>query len=125
MAEKEGTSEAQAAARDARKQADETYGAAHGESSKAANFIASPELKKLFKEVLKRVHPDRATGEADRTLRERLMKDTHTRVLYRYLKRENKGSPRLVRALARQAGSIIRQVRAVYLQVPLLPETPD
>jgi hypothetical protein len=76
-ADREGTSEAQAAAREARKQADETYGAAHGEASKAANFIASPELKKLFKEVLKRVHPDRATGEADRTLRERLMKEAN------------------------------------------------
>ena len=77
MAKREGTSEALLAACEARKQADETYGAAHGEASKAANFIASPELKKLFREVLKRVHPDRATGEADRTLRERLMKEAN------------------------------------------------
>lgn len=69
------SSEAQAAASDARQLAQETYSAAHGEASSAAEFTPSPELKKLFKEVAKAVHPDRATGQDDRILRERLMKE--------------------------------------------------
>jgi hypothetical protein len=71
----DGSCEAQAAASEARQQAQETYAAAHGETSNAAEFTPSPELKKLFKEVAKAVHPDRASGQDDRILRERLMKE--------------------------------------------------
>lgn len=77
IAKTDYTSEAQSAAAQARKQAEETYAAAHGEASRSANFAASPELKKLFKEVVNCVHPDRATGDADRALRERLMKQAN------------------------------------------------
>ena len=71
----DGSCEAQAAASKARQQSQETYAAAHGEASNAAEFMPSPELKKLFKEVAKAVHPDRASGQDDRILRERLMKE--------------------------------------------------
>jgi hypothetical protein len=77
IAKTDKTSEAQSAAAQARKQAEETYAAAHGEASRAGNFTASPELRKLFREVVNCVHPDRATGDADRALRERLMKQTN------------------------------------------------
>lgn len=75
IAARDGTTEARAAASQARQQAQKTYASAHGETSEAPAFTASPELKKLFKEVVRCVHPDRAIGEADRILRERLMKE--------------------------------------------------
>jgi hypothetical protein len=67
-----GTEEAHAAASQARAQADESYAAAHGEAAKAADFSPSPELRKLFREVVRQIHPDNAADEADRKVRNRL-----------------------------------------------------
>jgi hypothetical protein len=72
-AEAAGTEQARAAASEARAQADESFAAAHGEASKAKDFSPSPELKKLFKDVVNQIHPDRAANEMDRALRNRLM----------------------------------------------------
>jgi peptidoglycan hydrolase CwlO-like protein len=72
-AEAAGTEQARAAASEARAQADESYAAAHGEASKAEDFSPSPELRKLFRDVVNQIHPDRAANEIDRTLRNRLM----------------------------------------------------
>lgn len=76
-AEQAGTHEAKAEATEARAQAQESYSAAHGEAAELPPFTASPELRKLYREAAKRVHPDTATDEADRTRRERLMQQVN------------------------------------------------
>ena len=60
-------------AQETRKRADETHEATHGEASKARDFQPSADLKSLFREAAKRIHPDFAKDEADRELRTRLM----------------------------------------------------
>ena len=60
-------------AQDTRKRAEETHEATHGEASKARDFQPSADLKSLFREAAKRIHPDFAKDEADRELRTRLM----------------------------------------------------
>jgi hypothetical protein len=77
FAMEDGTDEAKSAAVEARTHAEESYAAAHGEAAAAPNFTPSPELKFLFREVAKRVHPDFASGDADKTVRERLMSEAN------------------------------------------------
>ena len=60
-------------AQETRKRADETHEATHREASKARDFQPSADLKTLFREAAKRLHPDFAKDEADRLLRTRLM----------------------------------------------------
>ena len=60
-------------AQETRKRAEETHEATHGEASKARDFQPSADLKRLFREAAKRIHPDFAKDEADRELRTRLM----------------------------------------------------
>jgi predicted translin family RNA/ssDNA-binding protein len=76
-AEQAGTPEAKAEADEARTQAEEAYSAAHGEAANVQPFTPSPDLKKLYREAAKRVHPDTATDERDRARRERLMKEVN------------------------------------------------
>ena len=64
-------------ARTARKQARETHEAAQGQSSRAPNFDPSPELKRLFREVAKRFHPDLGRDEADYGRRTKLMAEAN------------------------------------------------
>lgn len=47
-----------AQAEEAREQARQTYHDAHSKASDAHEFTPSPELKSLFRDVAKRVHPD-------------------------------------------------------------------
>lgn len=76
-AERASTPEAKAEAAEARSQAHESYSAAHGEAAEVQPFTPSPELKSLYREAAKRVHPDTATDEKDRARREQLMKEVN------------------------------------------------
>ena len=76
-AKQAGTPEAKTEAAEARTQAEESYSAAHGEAAETPPFTASPELRKLYREAAKRVHPDTPTDEADRVRRERLMQQVN------------------------------------------------
>ena len=76
-AERTDTPEAKEEAAEARSQAKESYSTAHGEAADVQPFVPSPELKSLFREAAKQVHPDIAVDEKDRQRRERLMKDVN------------------------------------------------
>jgi hypothetical protein len=69
---------AQQAAREARTRATETQSTA-GEKSEATPraFESSPEMKRLYREVAKRVHPDLTSDRADRAKRQQLMAEAN------------------------------------------------
>jgi hypothetical protein len=69
----EGTSGARERAERARKRADDTHEATHGEASRVPDFKPPAELRSLFREVAKRVHPDFAGDDGDRERRNRFM----------------------------------------------------
>ena len=56
---------ANAQAREAREQARQAYKDSHGKASETRDFIPSPELKSLFREVAKRIHPDFCRDASD------------------------------------------------------------
>lgn len=65
---------AQQAARDARARADETKSAAGEKAAiEPRAFHASPEMKRLYREVAKRIHPDLTSDRDDRARRQQLM----------------------------------------------------
>jgi len=65
-------------AQEARAHATATHDASHGEAAKAQDFQPSSDLKSLYRETAKRIHPDFAKDEADRVLRTRLMAQANT-----------------------------------------------
>ena len=76
-AERAATPEARTEAAEARSRSQESYSAAHGDAAEVLPFAPSPELRSLYREAAKRVHPDTATDEKDRARRERLMKEVN------------------------------------------------
>jgi len=76
--EQPGNERAQQAARDARARADETNSTA-GEQSKEEPraFHATPEMKRLYREVAKRIHPDLTSDREDRAKRQLLMAEAN------------------------------------------------
>jgi hypothetical protein len=67
----------QAEAEEARKQARQTYEDAHGEASEIPDFTASPDLKRLFRDVAKLIHPDFSKDSADLERRTRFMAEAN------------------------------------------------
>lgn len=70
--------EAARAASEARARAEETKSSA-GEKSDSAprSFEATPEMKRLYREVAKRIHPDLASADEERSRREILMAEAN------------------------------------------------
>ena len=68
---------ANARAREAREQAQQTYEDAHSKASETREFIPSSELKSLFREAAKRIHPDLAKDSADQERRTRFMAEAN------------------------------------------------
>jgi hypothetical protein len=66
-----------AQAEEAREQARQTDEAAHGKASETHDFTPSPELKKLFREAAKRIHPDLARDSGDLERRTRFMAEAN------------------------------------------------
>jgi predicted nucleic acid-binding Zn-ribbon protein len=64
-------------AREASEQARQTYEDAHGKASETRDFTPSPELKSLFREVAKRIHPDFCRSESDLDRRTRFMAEAN------------------------------------------------
>jgi DnaJ-class molecular chaperone len=69
---------AQQAARDARARAEETKSAAGERADTAPRaFEASPEMKRLYRNVAKRIHPDLTSDREDRAKRQLLMSEAN------------------------------------------------
>jgi uncharacterized coiled-coil DUF342 family protein len=64
-------------AEEAREQARQTYEDAHGAASQAPDFTPSPDLKRLFREAAKRIHPDFAKDSDDLERRTRFMAEAN------------------------------------------------
>jgi hypothetical protein len=69
--------DANATASAAREQARQTYQEAHGKDAETPEFTPSHDLKRLFREVAKRIHPDFARDEVDLERRTRLMAEAN------------------------------------------------
>jgi hypothetical protein len=69
---------AQQAARDARARADETKSTAGEKSAvEPRAFQATPEIKRLYRDVAKRIHPDLTSDRDDRAKRQELMAEAN------------------------------------------------
>ena len=76
--EQPGNERAQQSARVARAIAGETKSAVGEETAKEPrNFKASPELKRLYRDVAKRIHPDLTSDRKDRAKRQQLMAEAN------------------------------------------------
>jgi hypothetical protein len=73
-AEQPNNERAQQAAREARARAGETKtGAGEKSAEEPRAFKASPEMKRLYRDVAKRIHPDLTSDREDRATRQQLM----------------------------------------------------
>ena len=131
LADQEGTQEAQSAAAQARTQAEESNSAVSGEAVVAQEFTSSPELKALYREVAKQVHPDLATDEVDRHKREQLMAEANAAYqrgdveMLRQILEEYSNSPESVKGVGVAADLVhvirqIKQVRSRLAQIELV-----
>jgi hypothetical protein len=56
---------------------EESYAASNDEAAKAASYAYSHGLRELYLDVIKQIHPDHASSEVDRALREQLTKEAN------------------------------------------------
>lgn len=76
--EQPGNERAQEAAREARARADETKSAAGEKTAQEPRaFESTPEMKRLYREVAKRIHPDLTSDRNDRAKRQQLMAEAN------------------------------------------------
>jgi len=76
--ERPGNERAKQAAGEARARAEETKSAAGEKSSQEPHaFTATPEMKRLYREVAKRIHPDLTSDRKDRSKRQHLMAEAN------------------------------------------------
>lgn len=76
-AQLDSSTDAQQRAQQAREQARQTFEDAHGAASERKEFTPSPELKSLFREVAKRIHPDFCRDAHDLERRTRFMAEAN------------------------------------------------
>jgi len=60
-----------------RRTAEESYADDNGQAAKTTDFASSWGLRELYLDVVKQIHPDHASNEADQLLRERLTKEAN------------------------------------------------
>lgn len=73
-----GNERLERAAREARARADESRSAAPPhEAAETRQFSPTPELKRTYREVAKRIHPDLTSDETDRSRRQELMAEAN------------------------------------------------
>ena len=114
----ESSRSAQQRAERARKRADDTHDATHGEASKAPDFKPSADLKSLFREIAKRIHPDFAKDDAERQRRTRFMAEANeaysrgdAEALQRILDEYSESSPSVLgEGIGAELIRIIRQI---------------
>src|SRR5208282_1533977 len=114
----------------ARAQAAESGAASHSKAAESKEFTPSPELKSLYREVAKRVHPDLATDDADRRQREHLMTEANRAYEngdaegLRRIFQEYESSPDTVRGtgVAADLVRILRQLKQVRNRLARIEE---
>lgn len=127
-----GTTEARAAAAEARKQAEESYAAAHGEAATGSAASHGIELTRLYRQIMKQIHPDLANDEADRALRTRLSAEANaafsrgdaqglSQILEEYKRSpesvRGQGIPADLKRIQRQIEQIIRRLAQIECEV--------
>jgi cell division septum initiation protein DivIVA len=120
-AEVSGTEQARVAASEARARAEESYSTAHGEAANNAAFSPSPDTKRLYRQILRQIHPDYAVDDADRALCTRLT--AKARVAYersdqdalRRILEEYKSSPESVKGqgVVADLERVLRQIERI------------
>jgi hypothetical protein len=121
VAEDERTQEARYAATQARTQAAESQSAVHSDGTEASDFKPSAELRSVYREVAKRVHPDLATDETDRRNRDRFMAEANSAYErgdvdeMRKILEEYESSPETVKGTGAAADlvRVIRQIKQI------------
>lgn len=125
LATKSGTEEAKRVAKQARQQANESRSTVHSGIIEAKDFAPSQELKSLYREVAKRIHPDLASEPEDRAKREELMARANKAyqrgdtVLLRTILEEYESSPESVqgRGIAADLVRVIRKIKQVRIRL--------
>jgi hypothetical protein len=118
IAQQLGSQQATQDATEARQRAQESYAAAHGETAGAPEFAPTAELKSLYREVAKKVHPDLTSDPADRNIREKMMAEANRAYergdadALRRILEEYEGSPDAVQGTG-VAADLVRVIRKI------------